>query len=254
MRRMLPFILINIFVSAAVVLGILYWWDNRQPVPQEAAVVETAVSADFIIPTSAIVTTEMATQTPEPTEGPPVHIVVAGDTLGRLSEFYGVTVADIMAANGMDNPDIISVGQQLIIPVGGVATATPENLAPTAVPSIIPTPLATEPAQGEGQSAIKITEVIGIGDLQNEAVQIVNEGTAQQALLNWRLIDEDGRIYLFGQVTIFGEGAGILLHSISGRDGAIDLYWGQNTAVWQPGEQVTLLDANGNIQTTFIIP
>ncbi len=254
MRRMLPFILINIFVSAAVVLGILYWWDSRQPVSQEAEVVETAVSADFIIPTSPIITAETATLTPTPTEGPPVHIVVAGDTLGRLSEFYGVTVEDIMAANGMDNPNIISVGQQLIIPVGGVATAIPENLAPTAVPSIIPTPLATAPAPEEGQSVIKITEVVGIGDLQTEAVQIINEGTAQQALFNWRLIDEDGRIYLFGQVTIFGEGAGILLHSAAGRDGATDLYWGQNTAVWQPGEQVTLLDANGNIQATFTTP
>ena len=29
-RRMLPFLLLNIFISAAVVLGILWWWDGRQ--------------------------------------------------------------------------------------------------------------------------------------------------------------------------------------------------------------------------------
>ena len=30
-RRMLPFLLINILVSAAIMLGILWWWDGREP-------------------------------------------------------------------------------------------------------------------------------------------------------------------------------------------------------------------------------
>ena len=34
-RRMLPFLLINIIVSATVVLAILWWWDGRNEEPQE---------------------------------------------------------------------------------------------------------------------------------------------------------------------------------------------------------------------------
>ncbi|NIP54966.1 MAG: hypothetical protein GWN76_25120, partial [candidate division Zixibacteria bacterium] len=37
-RRMLPFILINIVVSATVVLLILFIWDNRTPAEETAAV------------------------------------------------------------------------------------------------------------------------------------------------------------------------------------------------------------------------
>ena len=33
LRRMLPFLLINVVVSALVMLGILYWWDARNPQP-----------------------------------------------------------------------------------------------------------------------------------------------------------------------------------------------------------------------------
>ena len=29
-RRMLPLIILNVIVSAAVVLAVLYWWDSRQ--------------------------------------------------------------------------------------------------------------------------------------------------------------------------------------------------------------------------------
>ena len=29
-RRMLPLIILNVIVSAVVVLALLYWWDNRQ--------------------------------------------------------------------------------------------------------------------------------------------------------------------------------------------------------------------------------
>ena len=36
-QRMLPFLLLNILVSAAVMLAILWWWDRRVPEPDSAA-------------------------------------------------------------------------------------------------------------------------------------------------------------------------------------------------------------------------
>ncbi|MFZ5650602.1 MAG: L,D-transpeptidase family protein [Bacillota bacterium] len=44
------------------------------------------------------------------------HIVKKGDTLWRISQTYGVPVDLIARANNISNPDILSVGQVLIIP------------------------------------------------------------------------------------------------------------------------------------------
>ncbi|HSM58320.1 MAG TPA: LysM peptidoglycan-binding domain-containing protein [Candidatus Sulfomarinibacteraceae bacterium] len=48
-----------------------------------------------------------------------IHTVVAGDTLGRLSEQYGVSIEAIAAANNLANIHSLEVGQQLLIPLSG---------------------------------------------------------------------------------------------------------------------------------------
>ena len=45
-----------------------------------------------------------------------VHVVRAGDTLWDLSNTYGVDVESIADLNGLNNPDLIRVGQVLSIP------------------------------------------------------------------------------------------------------------------------------------------
>ncbi|MCC6455070.1 MAG: LysM peptidoglycan-binding domain-containing protein [Caldilineaceae bacterium] len=45
-----------------------------------------------------------------------VHTVQAGQGLIQIATLYGVSVAEIAAANGMSEQDMIRVGQQLIIP------------------------------------------------------------------------------------------------------------------------------------------
>ena len=249
-RRMLPFILINIVVSAVVVLAILFWWDGRKA-EQVQAVEATAVAQATNAPAVEVVT--QPTETAEPDGGPLVHVVQAGETLGRISEFYDIPLEDIMAANGLDNPNVLSVGQELTIPVGGIATATPESTA-TAVPDVLPSPNPTEPAVEEGEFDINIEDVVGLEELTEEAVQIINSGSRQAGLLDWTLSDADGHVYTFGPVTLFGDGAGILVHTEAGPDDAINLFWGLEEAIWQSGEQATLKDADGNIQSTFIVP
>jgi len=44
-----------------------------------------------------------------------VHTVEAGSTLNAIAKAYGVSIAEIKAANGMSN-DLIRVGQKLYIP------------------------------------------------------------------------------------------------------------------------------------------
>lgn len=44
------------------------------------------------------------------------HIVVAGDTLGKIAKANGYTVADLVSANAIENADLIKVGQLIVFP------------------------------------------------------------------------------------------------------------------------------------------
>lgn len=57
-----------------------------------------------------------AQPTVEPTPGPLYHRVRAGETLAIIAARYGVTTQAIMQANKLRNPNLIFVGQRLLIP------------------------------------------------------------------------------------------------------------------------------------------
>ncbi len=59
------------------------------------------------------------------------YIVKKGDTLGKIAKAFQVRLADIMAVNGITNPDSIQAGQELQIPTGAVVYNT------------LPTPVTT---------------------------------------------------------------------------------------------------------------
>jgi prefoldin subunit 5 len=44
------------------------------------------------------------------------HTVQRGETLASIASKYGVEISDIVAANGISNPNLIAVGQELVIP------------------------------------------------------------------------------------------------------------------------------------------
>src|SRR5262245_21384249 len=52
---------------------------------------------------------------------PDVHVVQDGETVRGIASAYGLTSVSVMAANSMPNPDVLRVGQVLVIPpVDGV--------------------------------------------------------------------------------------------------------------------------------------
>ncbi|MFQ5577657.1 MAG: LysM peptidoglycan-binding domain-containing protein, partial [Anaerolineae bacterium] len=63
--------------------------------------------------------------TPTPSPEPVLYVVEVGDSLSGIADRFGVTMEDIMAANGFDDPDYLQAGQSLLIPVGGLVEATP---------------------------------------------------------------------------------------------------------------------------------
>jgi LysM repeat protein len=54
--------------------------------------------------------------TPSSTVGQKIHVVQEGETLSEIARMYGVTADELAQANGLDNPNAISVGQALVIP------------------------------------------------------------------------------------------------------------------------------------------
>jgi len=147
-KRLAFFLLINIFVSACTTMGILFAWDRlRTPMP------------GGLIQPLAISFSRPATPTPPPpvaTDEPAVtpaalfdtYTVKDGDTFDSIAQTYGVSIADLVAVNGYSQPQTLSPGELLRIP-----------LKPAVIDS-----------------------VIGAGDLNTEHVVILNNLDGQLSL------------------------------------------------------------------------
>ncbi len=67
-------------------------------------------------------TVEVAPPTPPPTPTPTstpeafVYVVRDGDTLGSIATEFGTTLASIISVNNFENPNLLSIGQQIEIP------------------------------------------------------------------------------------------------------------------------------------------
>jgi LysM repeat protein len=75
------------------------------------------------------------------------HTVVSGDTLGAIASLHGVSLNDVLSANGLSVSTIIYPGDQIQIPAAGSAPAA-AYVAPAAAPAPAPvqTAAVTTPA------------------------------------------------------------------------------------------------------------
>jgi LysM repeat protein len=86
-----------------------------------ATVRPTATPTPTIEPTAVPTAAPTAVPTPVPTVVPTpppqqTYTVVAGDTLADIAQRFGTSVAALQEANGIEDPDEITVGQVLVIP------------------------------------------------------------------------------------------------------------------------------------------
>ncbi|TKJ29108.1 MAG: hypothetical protein CEE40_09640 [Chloroflexi bacterium B3_Chlor] len=75
----------------------------------------------LLIPSSPVPTpgeepTAAPLSTPSSTVGQRIHVVQEGETLSEIARAYGITPDELAQANGLDDPNAISVGQALVIP------------------------------------------------------------------------------------------------------------------------------------------
>ena len=271
--------LVSLCISVVVffVLSSLFGY-RAVPAPTPEAVV---ISPTAAIPTSAGPT--LRTPGPADSDGgpdtPDVYVVRSGDNLSVIATQFGVSMEELMAANGIENPNWIGVGQELVIPRRGAPTATstvppiptvtetplpfdPPTPVPTKSPTVtgtapiapsISTPTAvvevTETPFSPGQ-AIFIDAVRGQGDLDVEEVILSNRGSVVD-LGGWTLDDGAGRAFTFPSVVLWSD-AKLHIHSGEGADTPTDLFWNQEEPVWgSAGTIVVLKNDTGVIIATF---
>jgi LysM repeat protein len=246
-RRQLAFVIIlNAIISLVVALAVVWVVEARRPDPEALAAIYTPLAA----PVAATFTpTPLTASAPQSTEAQPdaqaqaptsapdaagdatgddnVYVVQVGDSLSGIADRFGVAVAAIVEANKLDNPDVLFSGQRLEIPSSNGG----------------PAPTAT-PAQITAATGIRLSPVLGSGDLNNEVIGIINDSDLAVNLQGWRIEREGGPAYNIGSVTMF-PGSGIQLHSGPGTNTSIDLYWNQPSAVWGAGAVARLLNGQG---------
>jgi len=101
-------------------------------------------------PSDPSTTPEPTAQPPAPADGPaPLEYRVReGDTLGAIARAHAVSVEDLIAANGLADPNLLYVGQTLVIPGGDPASEPPPSTPAPARPTPVPSP-APPAAVGE---------------------------------------------------------------------------------------------------------
>ncbi len=156
----------------------------------------------FFIPTASATPTRvdlnrMPTPTsfiPTATVQPVIHVVQSGEVLGLIAEQYGTTVEAILEANGLQDGDLISVGQELIIagakrtPVATVVNTPSPSPTPTS-PFSYAAPTLIAPRDG----AIFHGEEARIA-LQWTSVAILKEGEWYEAKV-WSKDPSDAQLF-----------------------------------------------------------
>lgn len=115
------------------------WSENPAPPPANDQPAQTSNPGPALA-------TPTAQPSPQPTASAIRHTVSDGDTLASIAARYGLTVAELSAANG--SLGSVLPGQSLIIPThalagGGSPASQPSGILPTVTPQPTPSPLPT---------------------------------------------------------------------------------------------------------------
>jgi len=100
---------------------------------------------------------------------------------------------------------------------------------------------------------VEIVSVVGAGTLGAEVIVIRYTGEGDLELAGWQLKDSQNNTYTFPQLVLYTNGA-VQVHTATGTDTVVDLYWGQREAVWQSGETANLYDPQGNLRAIYQVP
>ena len=100
---------------------------------------------------------------------------------------------------------------------------------------------------------VEIVSIVGAGTVNAEWVIVRNAGNEPINLSSWQLKDENRNVFTFPNLTL-NTGGAVQVHTISGTNTVIDLYWGLGDPVWSSGEEAQLLDPSGNVRAIYTVP
>jgi hypothetical protein len=131
------------------------------------------------------------------------------------------------------------------------------SVSQSAVQSVLPSnnqPVAAQATlDPQIDIPVEIVSVIGAGTLNAEWVVVSYKGEDQINLANWELRDSDRNVFVFPQLILHTNGA-VQIHTASGTNTVIDLYWGESEPVWESGEEAQLYDPSGNLRAKYKVP
>ena len=206
------------------------------PLPGQISAIPTGV-LDPLAPTQVGDLTQPTDQFAPPTQDPAIaadqelsatqaalpsncqlHRLAEGESPGLLSEIYGVSIDDILAANALTEDDarFLQIGQVLVIPLEGCALieapidlnataeetvegdatieGTPEGPTATFTPSLTPT-VTLAPTAASAQ--VEIQEITGAGDITTEAVLCPTPGNLSKASMSCGTLPPCSSIKIF---------------------------------------------------------
>ncbi len=111
---------------------------------------------------------------------------------------------------------------------------------------------ATPSTSVTGAAGITISNIGGVGNLEEEFVELNNtDGTVN--LEGWTLCGEgDDNCYTFPRFVLFPRGT-VAIYTRAGDDTPVALFWDRDAPVWQAGETIMLRDAEGNVQAERVV-
>lgn len=121
---------------------------------------------------------------------------------------------------------------------------------------------ASEQPADSPKLLIEIGEVGGVGNLSTEYVRLVRPESSEAetiSLQKWRIKNENNHNFSIleqsglASLELHRQGA-VNIYSKSGTSNPIELYLGLSDPLWQPGETVTLIDPQGEVHDTYLIP
>ena len=208
-------------------------------------------------PTSQVSTyagpTSIPTRTPKPTLQPTstriptrptrtptlqatTHLVQKGETLSGIARKYGVAVDELVAWNDIKNPDLIHVGQSLV-----VKPSTKDKGHPISPP---------------GTANIVISYIFYDGVVKrvesDEYAQITNNGSAPVNLKGYRLNAGDpGQDFWFPDFAI-GPGQSCRVYTNEYHPESCGFSFGSGRAIWNnKGDCGYLYDATGTVVSEY---
>jgi LysM repeat protein len=148
-----------------------------------AASLAISLATPTVLPTLVPqVLTPAPTNTPAPTPTPIIHVVQPGDTLLGIALQYNVTLEELYQVNGVLKPELLQIGQSIVIPVpGSVGKPAGDSSGAVIAPTAPPLPVKVE-------NAARFQTPVGsmwiLGEVFNPTDQPVENVQVRVALLD----------------------------------------------------------------------